>query len=367
MSDLYLEVNLHNLYYNISRLKQIIDKNTLIMAVVKSNAYGHGSVEISKALKDDVDYLGVGFLEEGVLLRQNKVELPILLMGPTINFEVAYINDITLSITSVEQLEQLVSWTNINEKIIKFHLKVDTGMNRFGIKEDDLEIVSRIYDNSKYAKLEGVYSHFATTYKNNKSYVIKQKNLFDKYVEYFRNRYNDLIYHLANSENAIDFKDAHYDMVRIGNALYGPSNSKTRIGLKDIGKLKARVIYSRKVKTGEYIGYGNSYRAKKDMIVGTIPFGFYEGMGLMKKPIGSKFLSYLIYYLKEIYRYLFRTKTIVYYKGQPLDVLGKPNMQYTIIDMSHINQKNKDDILVQVRVSPIFIKESVERKYVTEV
>jgi alanine racemase len=242
---------------------------------------------------------------------------------------------------------------------------VDTGMNRFGICYDQLEEVKLLCEQSTYAVLEGVYSHFATTYKNDKNYVLRQKEKFDKYITYFDQYFNDLIYHISNSENTIDYKDAHYNMVRLGNALYGPCNSEKRIGLKKIADIKAKIIYSKDVKAGEHIGYGNSYKSKQDKTIGIVPMGVYDGMGLIKKPIGSKFGSVIIYYLKEIYRYLFRNKTVIYYKGRPLEILGKPNMQYTIVDITGIDEP--DEIMVDIRISPIFVKENIKRTYISEV
>ncbi|GKX28998.1 alanine racemase [Vallitalea longa] len=364
MSDIYLEVNLHNLYYNLSKIKKQLNSSTMIMAVVKGNAYGHGSVEIAKALSEDVDYFGVGLLDEGVELRKNNIQQSIFLMGPSNDYKTIYDNNITMSICSLNELENLIKWTNNNQKKIKFHLKVETGMNRFGINYNQLEEIKLLLEQSTYAILEGIYSHFATTYKNNKNYVLNQKEKFDKYKTFFDNYYNDLIYHIANSENTIDFKHAHYNMVRLGNALFGPCNSQKNIGLKKISKVKSRIIYTKKVNKGENIGYGNSYKSKQNKIIGIIPIGFYDGMGLLKKPIGSRFLSVTKYYLKEIYRYLFRSKTIIYYEGLPLEILGRPNMQYTIVDITNIKI---DNMIVEIKISPMFVKENIKRTYVSEV
>ncbi|QUH31429.1 alanine racemase [Vallitalea guaymasensis] len=365
MSDIYLEVNLHNLYYNLSKIKEQLSNDTMIMAVVKGNAYGHGSVEIAKALSGDVNYFGVGLLDEGVELRKNGLELPIFLMGPTEEFDIVYENNITMSICSLNQLRKLIDWTENNKKTIKFHLKVETGMNRFGIDYDQLEEVKSLCEKATCAILEGVYSHFATTYKNNRSYVLGQKEKFDKYITFFNQHYNGLIYHICNSENTIDYKEAHYNMVRLGNALYGPCNSKKRIGLKKIADIRAKIIYSKSIKAGEHIGYGNSYKSKQDKTIGIVPMGFYCGMGLIKKPIGSKFGSVIIYYLKEIYRYLFRNKTVIFYKGKPLEILGRPNMQYTIVDITGLD--DPDEIMVEIKISPIFVKENIKRTYISEV
>lgn len=336
----------------------------MIMAVVKGNAYGHGSVEIAKELNDDVDYFGVGLLDEGIELRKNNIQQSIFLMGPSSDYNAIYDNNITMSVCSLNELENLVKWANNNKKKIKFHLKVETGMNRFGIKYNQLEEVKLLLEKSTYAILEGIYSHFATTYKNDKKYVLSQKENFDRYKRFFDDYYDNLIYHIANSENTIDYKDAHYDMVRLGNALFGPCNSEKNIGLKKISKVKARIIYTKKVDKGEHIGYGNSYKSKADKIIGIIPIGFYDGMGLLKKPIGSRFLAVSKYYLKEIYRYLFRSKTIIYYRGLPLEILGRPNMQYTIVDITDIEM---DEMIVEIRISPIFAKENIKRTYVSEV
>lgn len=365
MSDTFLEVNLQRLYDNLECIKKYINRETNIMAVVKSNAYGHGSVEIAKALINDVSCFGVGLMDEAIELREGGIDAPIFLMGPTYDYERVYAHHITMSVCSLEHLEELIKWTSDHQKEISFHLKVETGMNRFGIAYNQAKVALNLCQVATYAKLEGVYSHFATTYKSNKKFVMKQKNRFNDYVAIFKNYKDPLLFHMANSENTIDYKDAQYNMVRLGNALYGPCNSEKRIGLKKIAVLKAKIIYKKHIKSGENIGYGNSYRSKKDMMIGTVSMGFYDGIGLMKKPIGSKMLGLWIYYLKEIYRYMFRSKTPIYYKGRPLEILGRPNMQYTIVDLSGVDFSG--EVTLEIRVSPIFVKENIRRTYTAEV
>ncbi len=367
MSDTFLEVNLQHLYDNITRVKKDLNTNTKVMAVVKSNAYGHGSNEIAKALLQDVSFFGVGLLEEAVELREDGIDKPIFLMGPTYNYERVSDNNIIMSICSLDHLEQVIKWTSDHQKAISFHLKVETGMNRFGIAYNQAKTAMELCQVATYGKLEGVYSHFATTYKNDKDFVQKQKQKFDEFVKLFKSYKDPLIFHIANSENAIDYPEAHYNMVRIGNALYGPCNSQKRIGLKKIAFLKANIIYIKPIKAGENIGYGRSYKAKKDMIVGAVPMGFYDGIGLMKKPIGSKMFGLWIYYLKEIYRYMFRSKTPIYYHGRPLKILGRPNMQYTIVDLTDIYKEQENMTEVEIRISPIFTKENIRRTYIAEV
>jgi alanine racemase len=109
-----LQVNLHNLYFNLSKIKEQLDDKTMLMAVVKSNAYGHGSIEIAKALSQDVNYFGVGLLDEGIELRKSGLEQSIFLMGPTEDFETVYDNNITISVCSINQLKDMIAWTESN-------------------------------------------------------------------------------------------------------------------------------------------------------------------------------------------------------------------------------------------------------------
>ncbi|MFP4697235.1 MAG: alanine racemase [Eubacteriales bacterium] len=360
MSHIYMQINTNTLNENLLKIKGVVQEEVKIMAVVKSDAYGHGSIPIANSLIDDVDYFGVGFLSEAIELREAGIETPILVMGPTYDFESIVEYNITLTIISIEQYKQMLDWTKEQKKVISFHLKVDTGMHRFGINLDELEEFMILYD-STFTKMEGIYSHFATTYKTNKKAVMKQKNLFDKFVRYFKENNMELIYHIANSENAIDFEEARYDMVRIGNGLYGSSNSKKRIGLKKIAKLKVKVVSLKEVKKGERIGYGLNYKAKKDITIAVIPFGFYDGCGLVKKPLGVNFTSVIKYYMKEIFRFLFRNRTIFYYNEIELPFIGKPTMQYTLVKVKN-NEINIGDE-IEVRVSPIFINKSIPRIY----
>jgi alanine racemase len=362
LHPLVLKVNLDLLKQNFTKLRtEINDEQVKIMAVIKSNAYGHGSIDVAKSLENEADYFGVGLLEEAIELREAGIEKPILIMGPTYEYEKVAQYSLTMSIISVAHYKECLNWAEEREQCLNIHLKVDTGMHRFGLRLEEIDQFIPIY-NPTYTKLEGVYSHFATTYKTKPKMVHKQKAVFDQFVRSFNEYGFDVIYHLANSENAIDYKESRYQMVRIGNALYGPCNSKRNMGLKTIGSLQAKIVAIQEVKKGESVGYGLAYKAKKDMKIAVLPFGFYEGSGLYKKPLGVDFMALLIFHLKEIYRYLFRNKTNIYFGGQPLPIIGRPNMQFTLVGLTmNTNIEIGDEL--DIKVSPIFIKDSIVRTY----
>ncbi len=365
MSNKFLEVNLHNVYHNIEKIKKQCNKDVLFMAVVKSNAYGHGMVEISKAIASKVDYFGVGLLDEALMLRAAGIKKPILLMSPTIQLDLVIKHQLTLSITSIEQLETIKQLTNEKQQEIICHLKVNTGMNRFGISIEEIDAFFQVMNETSYLKLEGIYSHIGTTYKTNKKMVYKQKAKFDQFIHRLESHYDHLIYHIANSENALDCKEAHYSMIRLGNALYGPCNSNKNIHLKQVGTIKAKIIETKWIQKGETVGYGNYFKASRATQIGIIEYGFYDGLGITKKPLGVHSKGLILYLLKEAYRYMFRNPSVIYYLGKPLKILGIPNMQFTIVDLTHMGDLSEP--YVDIKLSPIFIKENIPRNYISEV
>lgn len=363
LTDLFLHVQLDKLINNLTSIKQIINQdNVKIMAVVKSNAYGHGAITIAKTLESYVDFLGVGKIEEALELRDSDIKAPILIMGPSFDYDKIVDNNLTTTTISLEHYKELLNYAKQNNKQLAFHLKVDTGMHRFGIRLDQINEFLTLYD-PEFTILEGVYSHFATTFKNNKKMVIKQNYIFEKFVETFKEQgFSDILYHIANSENAIDYKMARYNMVRIGNALYGPCNSLSNVKLEKIAQLKAKVICIQHIKKGERIGYGLSYKAKKDTKVAVLSIGFYEGYEWMKKPVGVGICKLGKVLLKEVYRYIRKRYNNIYCNNVAVKIVGIPNMQFTMIDITNIKNIETGDY-VTIKITPLMLKESIYKVY----
>lgn len=233
MQDLqYLEINLKNLKYNINNLKGLLSKNTMLMAVVKSNAYGHGIVECAKsAVEAGANWLGVVNINEALNLRKNNIKTPILVLGyvDNIDFINAAINNISVSIFDNNQVNYLINNCDKLSKKLKIHIKLETGLNRLGFlvtKNNILDTskIREIYNNlikCSNIYIEGLYSHLSSVEED--LYTTHgQNDLFGNVIDdLIKHGIKIPIKHIAASAAAMLLPETHYDMVRCGIAIYG--------------------------------------------------------------------------------------------------------------------------------------------------
>lgn len=365
-----IEVDQKKLIENLAKVQRIIQENVKIMAIIKSNAYGHGMLEIAKALSFQVDSFGVGFFHEALLLRQHGIIQEILVLGPSYDFELAIENKVTITIESTEQAMRLFQYIEAQvkgtKKKIQIHLKVDTGFGRFGLdKEGVASFLKHYMMYSDYIVLRGVYSHISMTKKTDATWVEQQNKCFLAFKEQIQAQIDtkNILFHLANSEIAIDYAQLQYDMIRIGNALFGPVGSERHIELKSIASIKLPVVSVHERGKGQRIGYGRRYRLKKDSKIGVVEAGFYEGIGIEKSPIGQSRMHQLRFFARRVIKAFLR-KEYMLYQGKKLPIIGMVNMQYTMIDITGIDMKIGD--FVEYKKSPLYFKENIERRHILE-
>ncbi len=279
------EINLESLRFNLDGIRKRVGPKVRVMGIVKANAYGHGIVEIAHALnKFDIDYLGVGFLEEGILLRNHGITAPILVLGGVLGSQVEdfleYNLDITVSsIEIAERIHQEVH-TNGGRKP-RVHLKIDTGMERLGVRwENAFNFIDHVASLTNI-QLIGIYSHFATADEKDKSFAWEQLQRFSQVLEYAEGKRIDIPYkHIANSGAILDLPQSYFTMVRPGISLYGiyPSLEVSKgIPLRPVLELKSRVVYIKEVHEGMTVSYGRQYRVPRKTRVATIPIGYGDG------------------------------------------------------------------------------------------
>ncbi|WP_404457563.1 alanine racemase [Oceanobacillus kapialis] len=281
----WAEIDLDAITHNIKAMRQRLPKQTKIVAVVKANGYGHGSIEVAKrALESGATSLAVALLEEALVLRNAGIEAPILVMGwvPPEAASIAAKQNITLTFFQKDWLDQ-VSKLDLSTKL-QLHLKLDTGMGRIGIRssEEMREILYAL--NSKPSiYLTGVYTHFATADGQNLSYFHQQKTLFEKRLTELREYWSgEVAVHIGNSASAIRLPEGMYDFVRYGIAMYGlfPSpavKEEDEISLKQAFSLHSRLAHVKQIDAGDAVSYGLTYRAEKKEWIGTIPIGYGDG------------------------------------------------------------------------------------------
>ncbi len=288
------EINLNHLVFNYNQIRK--KTKTKIIAVVKADAYGHGMIECVKALEKcdaSPEYYAVALLEEAIELRESGVtDKPILCFAPIdlLDIENYFKYNIIATINDLHKLNELSKITLKNR--LNVHIKIDSGMGRLGIKYDEVKIFIKKIKKIENIKIEGLYTHFATSDEKDKSYSYYQLDNFNKIIFIFReNNITPEIIHAANSGAILDLPEAYFDAVRPGIALYGyyPSKETSEsIKLKPVMTLISQITSLKKIKAGESVSYGRLFKADKDSLVATVPIGYADGYNrnLTNKAIG---------------------------------------------------------------------------------
>jgi alanine racemase len=282
----WMEVNLDNLAYNIRQIKNNIKAPASIMGIVKADGYGHGAVEISRVLLEEgVQRLGVAVLDEGIALRQEGIDVPILVLGytPPQLFDKVLEHRITPTLYNYQDALRLSELASKNGSSVKVHLKLDTGMGRIGMipGQDSLDMVSNIYA-LPGIKIEGIFTHFSVADEKDKTYTREQFKKFTGFVNALKERGIDIpLRHAGNSAASIDLPETHLDMVRPGVILYGlyPSDEveKGKLSLKPLAALKTVISHVKTVPSGTSVGYGRKYISAGERVIATLPIGYADG------------------------------------------------------------------------------------------
>ena len=282
----WMEVNLDNLAYNIRQIKNSIIAPASIMGIVKADAYGHGAAEISRVLLEEgVQRLGVAVLDEGIALRQEGIDVPILVLGytPPQLFHKVLEHRITPTLYNYQDAVKLSELASKNGSNVKVHLKLDTGMGRIGMipGQDSLDMVSNIYA-LPGIKIEGIFTHFSVADEKDKTYTREQFKKFTGFVNTLKERGIDIpLRHAGNSAAGIDLPETHLDMVRPGVILYGlyPSDEvdKGKLSLKPLASLKTVISHVKTVPSGTSVGYGRKYISAGERVIATLPIGYADG------------------------------------------------------------------------------------------
>lgn len=316
-------INLDNLIHNINEIKKNINDNAKIYGVIKADGYGHGAIMIARTiLANGVDKLAVATLSEAIELRKNNIKAPILILGYTPAFQAKEIitHNLTQTVLSFEQAEALSYSAESLRQTAKIHVKIDTGMSRLGFSADK-KSVEKILKISKlpYIEIEGIFSHFAMADAEDKTYTVKQCNIFKDFVNELEANGLDIpIKHISNSAAILDLPDYDFDMVRAGILMYGlyPSDNgdRERLNLKPVMELKATISQIRKLEAGNGISYGHSFITERESRIGIIPIGYADG-----------------------YSRLLSNKVYVGYKGKRIPVVGNICMDQCMIDLTDID------------------------------
>lgn len=324
----WIEIDLDNLEHNINEIKKVISGKTKIMAVVKANAYGHGSILISKKLESiGITDFAVATLDEGIELRKNNISGNILILGYTNPTDLKYVIKYNLIQTIVDYDYSLAIKNLDLPSKLKCHVKINTGMNRIGEKFNDLDKIEDIYNNKKLEIL-GIFSHLSVADSNNEDdikFTRMQIANFDNCIKNLREKgYCVGMAHIQSSYGIINYNNLEYDYVRLGIIMYGVDGNddiykKIKLDLKPVLSLKARVTSIKEIDVGESISYGRTYVASSKQKIATVAIGYADGVP----------------------RCLSNKDAVVKINGTYKPILGKICMDQLVIDMNDV-----DDIKV---------------------
>lgn len=279
--DAWVEVNLEFLAQNVKALKKLVKPEVKMLAVVKADAYGHGAVMCAPTmLASGVDMLGVASIDEGLDLRNAKIDSEILVLGavPVWAFDCVAENDISVSIFSDEHIEackQAFERTGIK---VKAHIKIDTGMNRIGVSKDDAVAFIKKIQSADFIDLRGIFSHLACA--EDEVETQKQFDTYSKIISQVDT--TGITRHILNTAGLMSY-DFPSDMVRAGIGLYGlmpdlPKCSTFKLSLKPVMSLKGRITRIHTMNANEGISYGHTFIADKEIKVATVPIGYADGV-----------------------------------------------------------------------------------------
>jgi len=280
----WIELRLDHLAHNFQVIRQHLPPSTRFLSVVKANAYGHGMLTVAKAaLSAGASFLGVATLEEGIQLRSATPHTPILLLGERHPDELPSClkHRLRPSIGDL-QIAHLLHRLALEARLVApVHLKINTGMNRYGIPWDEAANAAATIRSLPGLSLEGVMSHFAMSDESDKSYALEQLRRFNHaLLEIASRQLSPGLRHLCNTGGFLDLPQAHFDMVRLGILPLGvyPSAVCQRLpGLQPTLSLKARLTVIRELAPGEPYGYGLRYRTPTRQRIGILPLGYGDG------------------------------------------------------------------------------------------
>jgi len=328
-----VEVDLKILTENFKAIKAHIGKSK-VMPVLKANAYGHGLVRVAQLYEDlQADYLGVAVVEEGILLREMGIKIPILVLGGVWGNQIPLFLKHNLSITasSIDKLRQIDDTAAQMKTKALVHLKIDTGMERIGVHYYNAKKFLDAAYSYKNIIVDGIYSHFATSESNDLTFTKLQLERFNEVLSYLSKHSisqstNPPIRHISNSGAILQLPEANFDMVRPGIMLFGvyPSkNIKKTILVKPALTWKSLVVYFKVIKSGNAVGYGLTWKPDHNIRAVTVPVGYGDG------------------YFRSMSH-----KAKVLLNGKLYPVVGNISMDQIVVNIENDSAYNSDEVIL---------------------
>jgi len=325
-----LEINLKALLHNFYYLKNKTKPKTKVLAVVKAFAYGLEPCLIaSKLEKEGVDYFGVAYANEGIVLRKNGIKKPILVLhAQPQNYHLLIKNKLEPNLYSLYTLKQFLNFAE-EKNIYKYpiHLKFNSGLNRLGFDINEVDEIVELIQNNKSVCVASVMSHFAASEdRNEQEFTKKQISTFNNIIVLLSSKLsNPFTTHMSNTSGVINYPNAHFDMVRLGIGLYGFGNdTKETARLKNVVSLTSIISQIRNIKKGESVSYNKAFTAEQNEKIAIVPIGHADGFS---RPLGCG-------------------KGYVTINGQKAYTSGNVCMDMILVNITHIDCKEGDEVVI---------------------
>lgn len=341
----WLEINLEHLRENIMTIRKMVGNDRKVMAVVKADAYGLGGKEISQfLLSNGVDELAVSNVDEGVSLRLDGIQSPILILGTLFpeHAEQVVKYNLTATVCHIRFAKALNEIGKKEGKKIRIHVRVDLGLGTIGLLPNECIPFFRQLQQFPWLEVEGIFAQLASSYDGIREEVLKDIYMFESILDELKKEGWDCpVVHLASSAALLTLPEAYYDMVRPGIVIYGMPAIKgyDHSAFKPIMELKARVVAIKEVEENSLIGgYGDRYIINKKKVLATVSIGYGDGL--------------FLFFLKG-------GEVIIH--GKRVSIIGKPFMDHLIVDVTDLPEVSLGDEVV------IFGSQQEERISVEEI
>jgi alanine racemase len=324
-----VEVDLNAIRANYKKVKKHIS-NCKVMPILKANAYGHGLLRVAQLFEElNADYLGVAVVEEGILLREKGINIPILVLGGVWGNQVPFFlkHNLTITASSIDKLNQIDDIAGEMKIKAKVHLKIDTGMERIGVHYYSAEKFLNAAYKCKNIEGEGIYSHFASSDAADLSYAKLQLERFNEVLSFFEKQSIETpLRHISNSGAIMQLPEANFDMVRPGIMLFGvyPTKEvKKTVEIKPALTWKSLVVYFKVIKPGHPVGYDSTFTTDHNIRAVTIPVGYGDG------------------YLRSLSH-----KAEVLIRGKRYSVIGTISMDQIVVNIENDSAFNGDEVIL---------------------
>jgi Alr-MurF fusion protein len=331
-----LEINLEALSHNLNFYKSKLSNQTKIMVMVKAFAYGSGSAEIASLLQfHRVDYLAVAYADEGVVLRENGIHLPIMVMNPSPQtFDKLLSYRLEPELYSFSILNNFIQYLHTTGQQSPVHVKLDTGMHRLGFEEQDMPQLIQLLKAHRELTVASVFSHLAAADEEEYNYFsTEQMNRFRKMALAIEQELGySPIRHILNSAGIVRFPEYQLDMVRLGIGLYGvEATNQEQAQLETVGTLKTTISQIKQVKAGDTIGYSRKGKVTRDSRIATIAIGYADGFDRRLSNGAGK----------------------VWINGKLAPLIGNVCMDMSMVDITGIEAEEGDEVIIFGKQHPI--------------